>query len=343
MESDDLRLRVLSHLLGEDQPNYEDQLRKSYDSGLPQVVPRLVVLVLHENCNARCLYCPYVRDAVHFETRYAGTAQWQKTLDQIAAFGVRHVRFTGGEPTLRPDLVDLVEHATGLGLQSTIVTNGVRLTPELGAALLRAGLGALTISIDSFDREIFERIRNISLPKVLAGLDVAEKMYTQSRHFWVGVNCVVSNMNIASIPRMIEALSARGIPIQFMPVHSFAGDENIAFAPDLASMTTFVDTVKALKTSGRRINNSDAYLSGMVEFIRTGRLPDGFECSAGYLQVYIDPDLRLRPCCMAPPTCNLADMPLLDAWHSVELGEARKSIKNHKCPRCWLMYVDSWK
>ena len=343
MNAERLGLKVLPHLLGSDQDAYQENLRQSYDDGVPHVVPRLVVLVLQENCNVSCVYCPYVTDAVHAVKPYAKTAQWKTTLDQLAAFGVRHVRFSGGEPTLRRDLVELTAHAASAGLQTAMVSNGLRLTRALGEALVSAGLGAMTLSIDSFDRKTYEYVRQSPYDRMLEAVEVARHMRAFQPRFWIGVNCVVTKHNIATIPALVDELSAREIPIQFMPVHNFAGDENAIHMPDLSSMQALVAQLLEQKHAGRMINSSEQYLQGMVDFIRTGSLPEDFECSAGYLQVIIDPDLGLRPCCLLAPAASLATSSLADAWQSPEMAKARRQIKDHKCPRCWLMYVDSWK
>lgn len=343
MATADRSLRVLPHLLASDQDPYEARLRRSYEEGVAHVAPLLVVLVLQENCNVSCIYCPYVTGAVHAHRPFAKTDQWIRTLDQLAAFGVRHVRFSGGEPTLRKDLVQLVAHASRRGLQSAMVSNGLRLTRPLGEALVDAGLGAMTLSIDSFDRETYEHVRQSPYDRMREAVDVARHMRAYSPRFWIGVNCVVTRHNVATIPHLVDELSAREIPIQFMPVHSFAGDENAQHAPDLDAMQGLVDRLLERKQAGRLINSSEQYLLGMVDFIRTGSLPDDFECSAGYLQVVIDPDLGFRPCCLLEPTDSLAETSLEEAWQSRPMAEARRKIKDHQCPRCWLMFVDQWK
>ena len=343
MSLDNRGLRVLPHLLGSDQDRYEEDLRRSYDEGRAYVAPLLVVLVLQENCNVNCIYCPYVTDAIHAVKPFAKTSQWKTMLDQLARFGVRHVRFSGGEPTLRRDLVELVSYAKNLGLQTTMVSNGIRLTMPLGEALVDSGLGAMTLSIDSFNRKIYEYVRQSPYDKMREAVEVALRMRERSRRFWFGVNCVVTRHNIETIPDLVDEMSAREIPIQFMPVHSFAGDENAVHTPDIESITNLVARLIEQKREGRLINSSEQYLMGMVDFIRTGSLPDDFECSAGYLQVIIDPDLGLRPCCLLSPTDTLSETSIDEAWHGQAMTRARHDIKNHNCPRCWLMYVDSWK
>ena len=92
-------------------------------------------------------------------------------------FGVRRVRLTGGEPTVRKDVVALVERLGALGLDDlAMTTNGERLV-ELAGPLKRAGLSRLNVSIDTLDAAKFHAItRRGSLPRVLAGVEMAREV-----------------------------------------------------------------------------------------------------------------------------------------------------------------------
>ena len=75
----------------------------------------------------RCpLQCPYCSNPLNLERAAAemDTAAWQGVLDQAAKLGVLQVHFSGGEPTARQDLEQLVRHAAGRGLYSNLITSG---------------------------------------------------------------------------------------------------------------------------------------------------------------------------------------------------------------------------
>ena len=81
----------------------------------------------------RCpLQCPYCSNPVELE-RASGeltTAEWKKVLTELAEIGVLQVHFSGGEPTARKDLVELVQHASDVGLYTNLITSAVLLTRE---------------------------------------------------------------------------------------------------------------------------------------------------------------------------------------------------------------------
>jgi pyruvate-formate lyase-activating enzyme len=87
--------------------------------------------------------------------------EWEKILQKAWDAGVPHVVFTGGEPTLRPDLIDLVAFAEKLGMVSGVITDGLRLgEPRYLHNLLQAGLDHLMILVDAQESACWEGIRD---------------------------------------------------------------------------------------------------------------------------------------------------------------------------------------
>src|SRR5258707_9665909 len=89
-------------------------------------------LALLAELTHRCpLQCPYCSNPLELE-RAGGeldTATWKRVLVEAAALGVLQVHFSGGEPAARRDLVELVGHATAVGLYSNLITSGALLDP----------------------------------------------------------------------------------------------------------------------------------------------------------------------------------------------------------------------
>jgi len=88
-------------------------------------------------------------------------AEWQVILNKAWDAGIPHVIFTGGEPTLRPDLAGLIEFAESLGMVTGLLTDGERLADtHYLHELLQKGLDHIIITIDPFDRTAFEGLRD---------------------------------------------------------------------------------------------------------------------------------------------------------------------------------------
>ena len=130
-----------------------------------------------DRCNYRCTYC-MPEDGVEHATR-ADVLSFEEIAALVAVFaglGVRRVRITGGEPTVRKDLVTLVSMLSAIrGIDDiALSTNGHRLA-ELAAPLRAAGVRRLNVSLDSLVPERFSRItRRGNLEDVVAGLMVAK-------------------------------------------------------------------------------------------------------------------------------------------------------------------------
>lgn len=103
------------------------------------------------HCNQKCLHC-YAAGQPLSDTPELTTAQWKEILAKLRAANVPQVTFTGGEPTLRADLVELVEVAQWF--VTRLNTNGRLLTPELCRRLYEASLDSVQVTLYSHDPAI---------------------------------------------------------------------------------------------------------------------------------------------------------------------------------------------
>ncbi len=131
-----------------------------------------------DRCNLRCEYCMPERDYVWLPRAEILTFEEIGTLvDAFTDLGVGRVRLTGGEPLLRRELPRLVRMLAGSGRLSDLAmtTNGILLAGE-AQALREAGLGRLTVSLDTLDPGRFEKLTRFDrLGRVLEGLDAAAR------------------------------------------------------------------------------------------------------------------------------------------------------------------------
>ena len=108
-------------------------------------------------CNMYCDHC--YRDAGVKANEELSTAEAKTLLEQIAKAGFKIMIFSGGEPLLRPDIVDLVAYAKALGLRPVFGTNGTLLTLDLARRLKEAGAMGMGISLDSLDKAKHDAFR----------------------------------------------------------------------------------------------------------------------------------------------------------------------------------------
>ena len=107
------------------------------------------------HCNQKCVHC-YAAGQPLSDERELSTEDWKKVLDICRRVGIPQVTFTGGEPTMREDLFDLIKYARWF--ISRLNTNGIRLTPEYCRQLREAELDSVQITFYSADPEIHNRL-----------------------------------------------------------------------------------------------------------------------------------------------------------------------------------------
>ena len=105
----------------------------------------------------RCpLQCPYCSNPLDFALSHdeLSTAEWIEVFRQAREMGAAQLGFSGGEPLVRQDLVELIEAARGLGYYTNLITSGIGLTEEKIASFAEAGLDHIQISFQAADEEV---------------------------------------------------------------------------------------------------------------------------------------------------------------------------------------------
>jgi len=125
---------------------------------------------LTPKCNLSCIYCH--KEGEKSPKEQISAEEIAEVLRVAATFEIRSVKFTGGEPLLRPDLIEIVK-SVPRGMESSLTTNGTLLA-DRASALKDAGLRRVNVSLDSLNPETYKKITGIDrLSDVLAGIDAA--------------------------------------------------------------------------------------------------------------------------------------------------------------------------
>jgi cyclic pyranopterin phosphate synthase len=196
--------------------------------GMPDALGRALRdlrISVTDRCNFRCTYC---MPAEVFGRDYPFLPRGEVlTFEEIVRaarvfidLGVQKLRITGGEPLVRRDLPTLIEMLATLRLPSgeppdlTLTTNGSALA-GLARPLAAAGLGRITVSLDSLDDEVFGRMNGVDFPvsRVLDGIDAARDAGLAP----IKVNMVVRRgLNEASAVPMAAWAREAGIVLRFI-------------------------------------------------------------------------------------------------------------------------------
>ena len=173
-----------------------------------------------DRCNFRCPYC-MPRDLFGADHAFLPRAELlsfeeiTRVVTVFASLGVTKVRLTGGEPLLRRDLPDLVRRVALVdGVDDVAMTTNGSLLAPLAGPLAEAGLGRITVSLDSLEPDAFRQLAdtNVPLEQVLAGIDAAAEAGLP-----VKLNAVLRRgINDGGLLDLVEYARARGFTLRFI-------------------------------------------------------------------------------------------------------------------------------
>lgn len=259
--------------------------------------PILAVFDVTRRCNQRCAFCN-IPGGDGEEMDLARIARWA---ERLSRFGIGYVFIQGGEPTLRPDLIEIVDAFIARGVKPTVITNGLLLTPDL-ASQIAARRCNLAVSIDSLDPLTFSRIRGVDcLERVLENVRQASRVEGR-RGNWA-ITTTITALSSAADVRRIEEL-ARGLGFMhavrpYVFVRGVAGrqDDALAYADDESRAR-----VLEILTEARERARRDNYLAFLVyeEHIRWVRGAAMPACDAMRYSVLLRADGVLAPCIEYP-------------------------------------------
>lgn len=157
----------------------------------------------HWHCNQKCLHC-YAAGQEQAEVKELSTEEWKKVINKCREIGIPQLTFTGGEPTMRDDLVELIEHASWF--VTRLNTNGVNLTSSLCDKLYQASLDSVQITLySSVEDEHNTLVGAGNFKKTVRGIENAIKAGLN-----VSVNTPLCTIN-AEYRRTLEFLNELGV------------------------------------------------------------------------------------------------------------------------------------
>jgi cyclic pyranopterin phosphate synthase len=198
-----------------------------------------------EKCSLRCTYCMPEAGLPAIARNDLLTATEIGRLVGIAVrdLGVRDVRFTGGEPLMRNDLVEIIARSAEVadGASISMTTNGIGLDKRVDA-LVAAGLNRVNISLDTVDRDHFARLtRRDRLPSVFAGIAGAKAAGLTP----LKINAVLMRDTLNGAVDLLEWSIANGVRLRFIEQMPLDADE--AWARD-----NMIDAAELLAVLGER-------------------------------------------------------------------------------------------
>jgi len=235
----------------------------------------VVVWNITRSCNLRCVHCYSDSEPLKYEGELR-TEEALRVVDDLAAFRVPVILWSGGEPLIRRDLLDLVSHAREKGIRSTISTNGTLIDRDMAERIKAAGVSYVGVSLDGIGEvnDAF-RGRRGAFRDALAGIrnlmDVGQK---------VGLRFTMTRHNIQTLPEIFALIEAEGIQrvCFYHLVYSGRGRGVMGEDLDAAETRRAVDYIfeKALEYgrqgSPREVLTVDNHADGIYLYLRSREL-----------------------------------------------------------------------
>jgi Fe-coproporphyrin III synthase len=231
----------------------------------------VVVWNCTRSCNLQCLHC-YSASEPRVYPNELTTGEARKLIDDLVAFRVPVLLISGGEPLIRPDIMDLAEYAGSRGMRVTFSTNGTLLTSELVRRMKTIGVGYVGISFDGIGAtHDYFRARDGAFDGALRGvrhcLEEGQK---------VGLRFTINRHNHKEIGRIFDLIESEGIPRAcfYHLVYSGRGAEmradDLTHEESRAAMNLIMERTEAFYASGqpREILTVDNHADGVYAYLR---------------------------------------------------------------------------
>jgi len=281
---------------------------------------------------------------------------------QLDRAGVAAVAFSGGEPTVHPDLLRVVSEASSAGMYTALATNGIRLADRgYAEKLKKAGLNYVEVSIDSADPDKHDKFRGVrgAWEKAVKGLKNAIEL-----GFFTGIATTVTKLNVDEIDEILDLAEELGVDrvvfFNFVPVGRGERISSLDLSPEerekvlkklyvestrrkveVYSTAPQYARVTVTLSGGREVAathftaSADPVIGALAEYIGG--------CGAGRIYAAIEPNGDVTPCVFMPSVVvgNVRYTEFREIW---ERSPVFRALRNREalegsCGRCGFRYI----
>jgi len=222
-------------------------------------------------CNLNCIHC-YARAVDRRCEKELSYEQGLVLIEDLAAFGTPVILFSGGEPLMRPDLVDLAKYAVEKGMRAVISTNGTLISEGKAKELKEVGLSYVGVSLDGMET-VNDRFRGKkgAFRDAIAGIKNCQEVGLK-----VGLRFTINRMNATEIPEIFDLLEEYGIPRACFYHLVYAGrgsdlvDEDLGHDEARKVVDLIIDRTKDLHDRGmaKEVLTVDNHADGPYLYLR---------------------------------------------------------------------------
>lgn len=306
--------------------------------------PVQILIDITDRCNYRCPTC-----TKWLQTSDSGelsAQQWKTFLEQsVSLTFTRRIVFAGGEPFLRPDLIELVSFAAQRNFSTVVISNGSLISMRELDDLQKAGLDYLMISLNSLNAEVHDESRGVPgscdhIVRLLRSHSMSENNLS------VGIAAIIMQSNLEQIPQLVDFVTKHklhGILFQayvdnavhhpfkngfeaFRTAEWYKTDKNTI--RDFDQLDRIIDQLLDSQERGAPILNPSSQLCDMKSFYRNPATYSDIPCTAGITSFLVDAYGDVRFCYGSATLGNILDQKPAALWKTPAAQQLRKQIRN---------------
>jgi len=337
-----------------------DEFAEAYERNYLPSKPLDVICEISYLCNLACPTC--FRWTAKPDEHELTAEQWKGVLAKLKAWlGTFNLTFTGGEPFLRKDLLDIFKFASENGIVTGVVSNGSFIDKTLARKIVDSGLDGLALSLNSLKRHIHNETRgtNGSFDEVMTAIDNLKDRAGMR----LSLSTTVVRENIDELVDMVEFVKSTGLygihfqpimPASTLPTFNKEGEfKKVSVGTpyrDLLKRKEVIDDkgiddvfnrLISMTESGYPIISSAGHLKEMAKYLKDPTSPEILEkvCQVGVKNFNIDPFGNVRLCSIMEVVGNIITDSPAQIWRSENSSSQRGNIRT--CEKtCRLMFCN---
>ncbi|HBR16177.1 MAG: hypothetical protein A3G39_09700 [Deltaproteobacteria bacterium RIFCSPLOWO2_12_FULL_43_16] len=322
-----------------------DELIRAHKFDRSPLKPLDVVCDITYNCNSKCLTC--FRWASAPDPNELGLEDWKIVIERLKSWlGTFTITFSGGEPFLKKDMMDILRFASGKDIVVGVVSNGSLIDEALAKAISSSGIDAVCFSLNSLNPAVHNKTRGSdrSFAQVMSAI---ENLRGRGKTR-LAICATVIRENINDLAGLAEFVASNGLDgINFQPlmeasiIRNFDKDGKSTVPPkgklyeglektNTENVDNVFEQLIAMKEKGYPINNPVKHLRYISMYLKNPDDPrlSALPCKIGPKNFLLDPFGNVRICQVMEPIGNvMAELPQ-KIWNSEKARKQREMIRS---------------
>jgi len=334
-----------------------DEFADPYTRSYLLAKPLDVICEISYLCNLECPTC--FRWTSKPDEHELAADEWKRVLAKLKAWlGTFNLTFSGGEPFLRKDILEIFKFASENGIVTQVVSNGSFIDKALAKRIIASGLDGLTLSLNSMNPAIHNKTRGTSgaFNEVMTAIDNLQ----DRKGMRLSLSTTIVKDSISGLIDVIEFAKAKGIygvnmspimPATTLPIFNKDGEakkssigtpyRDLLRNKEDVQIDEVFDRLIAMKEQGYPILNSEGHLKEIAKYLKDPTNPELLEkvCQTGVKNFNIDPFGNVRLCSIMEIVGNITKDSPAEIWRSANAAHQREAVRT--CDKgCRLLFCN---